>query len=301
MRSVLSAVTLGVLAASLAVAQGLTQWAQEHWAALASGDAARVAAQFAPTGAAAFLGSPWHGFYYGQEAIEALWTQVFSAWAVREAYVRDEPKVIDEAGLVYAFLELVLSDGGVITLVNYIKYGDAGEILAADYVVVGGAEPLGPVLDGVRNAGEYTHEVLDPATNMTFAWQNGTVVLYGFLHSPGMGYASVGFNTSPGKPGANLLMFAVLPTGELVYEDHVGVTKVIHRRDSREDILMAAGIRDEKNVYVEFVIPLDSNDPEDVPLIPGGTYWVLFARQDFGTSFTAKHSSYGLAQITLDR
>jgi len=299
MRKTLVVIGLAVLGTA-ALAQPLRAWVEAHWADLASGDPARVAARFAPEAKVAFLGGPVDGFYHGREAIEELWATVFSALGIQGLRPLEEPRAIAEAGLVYARVELATAAGPLI-LRHFHRFDEEGRLWASDYVVEEGLEPLGPVTDGVWSAGEYAEVVQEPTTGIRFGFRNGSIVLYGALESPGTGYVSVLFNTTQGKPGANILMFAVLPDGTTVYEDHHGVTRIVHNRDAREDILWARGVRKGNRVLVEFVYPLDTSDPEDVVLVPGESYWVSLSYHATATSFTVRHTAYGWVLITLVR
>lgn len=49
-----------------------------------------------------------------------------------------------------------------------------------------------------------------------------------------------------------------------------------------------------------FVIPLDSADSEDKPLVPGRTYTVLLAYHRTSTSFATPHSARGSVQMKLE-
>lgn len=295
-------IVLGLLALEAAgLAQPLAAWVQAHWEDLASGDPTRVAARFHPDATVAFLGGPLDGFYYGQEAIRNLWATVFAALGVQSLRPLEEPQGLPEASLAYARVELATAVGPVI-LRQFQRFDAEGKVLASDYVVEAGLTPLGPLADGVWNEGEYAVMEVEPTTRIRFGLRNGTVVLYGALLSPGTGYVSVLFNTTRGKPGANILLFAVLPEGTTVYEDHHGVTRVVHNRDAREDILWAQGTRQGSGVLVEFVYPLDTNDPQDVRLVPGESYWANVCYHATATAFTIKHTAQGwLPIITLAR
>lgn len=279
-------------------AQSLEAWVQAHWEDLASGDPARVAARFAPDAGVAFVGGPWDGFYYGTEAIEDLWATLFAAMGVEALHPLTEPKAIPEANLAYAQVELRTA-GGPVVLWHYHRFDEAGRILASDYVGVAGLAPLGPVIDGALAEGEYRNFVRDPRSGVVFRWRNGLVVLFGALESPGSGWVSVGFDPVNRMQGANFIIAAVTPGG-LVIEDHFGTSPTAHRRDRREDILDAAGARVDGGTLVEFVIPLDSGDPEDKPLVPGRTYTVLLAYHRSSPSFTVQHTARGSVRITLE-
>lgn len=293
-------VIVGVIvwAGLVAGAQPLQTWVRAHWEDLARSDPAQVAARFASDAGQAVLGSPWAGFYYGAEAIERFWATFFAALGgVEELRPLMEPKAIPEANLAYAKVELRTARGPVV-LHHYHTFDEEGRIRAADYAVVG-LEVGGPVVDGTISEGEYERTVQEARSGVVFSWRNGLVVLFGALRSPGTGWVSVGFDPMNRMQGANFIIAAVTPAG-LVIEDHFGTSPTSHRRDRRGDILEAAGTRVDGGTLVEFVIPLDSKDPEDKPLVPGKTYTVLLAHHRSSASFTVQHTARGSASITLE-
>lgn len=116
----------------------------------------------------------------------------------------------------------------------------------------------------------------------------------------GKGRAEVvaGFDPEFRMQGANYIIAAVTVDG-LAIEDHFGTGPTSHRRDARNDVLRAAGIATGGQTVVEFVIPLDSGDAEDKPLLPGRTYTVLLAYHRTSGSFAAIHSARGSVQMEL--
>lgn len=292
---------LGVLAAVglFGGAYPLEVWVRAHWEDLARGDPDQVAARFASDAGVAFLGGPLDGFHHGPQAIANLWSALFAVLDdVEEVHPLLEPRVIPEASLAYARVELRTARGPVI-LDHYHVFDEVGRIVAADYAVVNGLEPLGPTVDGLILNGEYRGSAQDARSGVVFRWRNGLVVLFGALESPGAGWVSAGFDPLNRMQGANFLLAAVTPEGILV-EDHFGTSPTTHRRDRREDILAAAGKRVGGGVVVEFTIPLNSRDPEDRPLVPGQTYTVLLAYHRSSTSFTVQHTARGSVRITLE-
>jgi len=63
--------------------------------------------------------------------------------------------------------------------------------------------------------------------------------------------------------------------------DDFGTVPVAHSADmsngGTNDIVDAAGCEANGKTYLESVIPLDSGDPADKPLVPGSTYKALIA------------------------
>ncbi len=154
-------------------------------------------------------------------------------------------------------------------------------------------------MDGRIEAQEYARNVREPASGVEFFWRNGLVVLVGALRSPGTGWVSVGFDPVRAMQGANYIIAAV-SGGQLLIEDHFGTGTTAHRKDAREDILLAAGGVEGGTTAVEFVIPLDSGDPEDKALKPGGTYTVLLAYHRSSPSFIVRHTARGSVRIQLE-
>ena len=286
---------LGTVAQAQATEEELTSWALAHWEAVGQGDAAAVATGFSPEGGVAFLGVPGLGFHRSTEVLQG-WEAFFSRFPVQGYTLREGVRVSAPARLVYGTLELVVP-GGVVAVDSYLRFGPDGKIVAADYVVTGG--PAAPAVDGTIGPGEYPQEVRDPRSGVTLFWRNGLVVLFAALRSPGTGWVAAGFDPVNRMQGANYITAAVTPGGLLI-EDHFGTGPTSHRRDARNDILRAAGTVSDGQTLVEFVIPLDSGDPEDKPLLPGRTYTVLLAYHRSSTSFTVIHTARGAVQMKLE-
>ncbi len=293
---------IGVLAAWTVwagpTAEELTGWALQHWQAVGDGQLEQVLAGFAPEGALVFLGGPFDGFYYGAD-VRTGWQTFFAAIPVR-GHRLVEVRAIPEAHLVYGTLELE-SAGDPVIVEAYLRFDPAGQILGADYVVVQGLLPFGPVADGVIGAGEYRHSLADPTIGMSIFWRNGVVVLLMAARSPGQGWISVAFDPdAPYHLGANIIIAAVTPEG-LVIADHYGVDRVRHRADRRNDVLRASGTIVNGETVLEFVIPLNSFDEEDKPLVPGGTHRALLAYHSTATDFGVRHTARSTVQIVLDK
>ena len=286
---------LGALVQAQVTEEELAGWAFAHWEAVGQGDAGAVAAGFSPEGGIAFLGVPGLGFHRGTAVLQG-WEAFFSLFPVQGYALRGEARVSTPARLVYGTLELAVP-GGVVAVDCYLRFGPDGKIIGADYVVAGG--PAAPSPDGTIMEGEYFQGTQDPRSGVSLFWRNGLVVLFVALRAPGTGWVSAGFDPVNRMQGANYIMAAVTPEG-LVIEDHFGTGTTSHRRDARQDILRAAGTISGGQTVVEFVIPLDSGDPEDKPLVPGRTYTVLLAYHRSSTSFTVIHTARGSVQMKLE-
>jgi hypothetical protein len=294
---------VGVLAvcAGGAVAQptgdDLSGWALTHWNAMGTGSAEAVAAGFAPDAGVAFFGTAWDGFYYGPD-VKTAWEQFFTGFPVQGHALSGVVRAVAEASLVYGALELTVP-GGTVVVESFLQFTADGKIRAADYVLVTTPDKVVPIVDGQIADGEYLHSAQDMRSRVTLSWRNGLVVLFVALRSPGTGWVAAGFDPVRRMLGANFIMAAVTTEG-LVIEDHFGIGVTSHRRDSREDILRAAGTVAGGQTIVEFVIPLDSGDAEDKPLVPGRTYTVLLAYHRSATSFTVIHTARGSVQMELE-
>ncbi len=291
-----------VLIAGAAVGQPtgeeLGTWALRHWDDVGNGRLEAVVAWFAPEGGVAFLGGPADGFHYGSDILHA-WEAFFAAVPARGYALTGVTRAVPEARLVYGTLELDTA-GGSVTVDSYLRFSGDGKLLGADYVLVHGLGPAGPITDGSLGEGEYRNSVQDIRSGVGLHWRNGLVVLFAALRSPGTGWVSAGFDPVNRMQGANFIIAAVTPAG-LAIEDHFGSGTTSHRRDRREDVLRAAGAVAGGQTVVEFVIPLDSLDPEDKPLVPGGSYTVLLAYHRSSTSLTTLHTARGSVQIALEK
>ncbi|MCX7750262.1 MAG: DOMON domain-containing protein [Candidatus Bipolaricaulota bacterium] len=290
-------VGVGVLGAE-PTGEELLAWALRHWDDVGAGRPEAVAAWFAPEAGVAFLGGPVDGFHYGGDVLQA-WRAFFAAVPARGVALAGVTRAIPEARLVYGTLELATERGPVV-VDSYLRFSPEGKILGADYVLVRGLGPAGPVVDGALGEGEYRSSVQDGGSGVALSWRNGLVVLYAALRSPGTGWVSAGFDPVNRMQGANYVIAAVTSSG-LAIEDHFGSGTTSHRRDRREDVLRAAGTVSGGRTTVEFVIPLDSLDPEDKALVPGRTYTVLLAYHRSSTSFTTLHSARGSVRMTLEK
>jgi hypothetical protein len=164
----------------------------------------------------------------------------------------------------------------------------------------GGMQP-GPIVDGTIHTAEYAHAI--EAGGFRVYWSNDANVLRVGLFCPVTGYLAIGIDPDRRMRGANFILGAVR-NGQLVIRDDYGTGTLSHRADVDEggtdDILAAAGQELNGQTTIEFIIPLDSGDPYDKPLIPGETYPVLIAFHDTSDSFATRHSQRGSGEIRLD-
>ncbi len=154
-------------------------------------------------------------------------------------------------------------------------------------------------IDGIIKAGEYRHTLNDSTTGIVVHWQNDATYLHVGLVSPGTGWVAIGFAPEQRMKGANIIIGAV-KDGELLMQDHFGTVPTSHREDSTSQIVQAAGTKAVGKTVIEFVIPLQSNDPSDKPLQAGQTVSVILAYHASSDSFSTRHSKRMTTQITLD-
>lgn len=296
MRAPIHLVTL--LAVSLgALAAGPRELAAARWDALLKGDVPALVGAYVP-GATAFLaGTPETGFISG-EALADAWKALFEA--VRPLSLK--PEEIREFGenFLFARLELEAEVGGAsrkLPLIWAVASDGQGRVTEEDFLLYGLPDvPQPPAVDGIIEADEYPHAT--SAADVSFRWLNGTLLLFGAMEAPGTGWVAVGLDPDFAMKGANMI-FAWVEDGSLTVQDHYGSSPTGHRADKTDDILAAAGTESDGRTAVEFVIPLDSGDPQDKPLERGKTYRIILA---YHRTFDGmrKHTSRGKAEMTLD-
>jgi DOMON domain len=173
---------------------------------------------------------------------------------------------------------------------------EPAEPMIEDSAVVGSYS-----IDGTIVAGEYANEMTIAGVDVY--WSNDNHRLRVGLVSPGTGFVSIGFDPDRQMEGANFIIASV-HEGELTIRDDYGTEPLAHMEDTmrggQDNILTAAGNEWPDQTVVEFVIPLDSGDPMDKPLIAGHEYTVLVAYHSMGDSFSNRHTRRGSGQMQLD-
>ena len=180
----------------------------------------------------------------------------------------------------------------------------AGENGAADVSDEAVPVPVTPqpayAIDGMIEEGEYPDGTVISGVHVY--WSNNAEILKIGLASPGTGYVSIGFDPDRRMEGANFIL-AYMADGEIHIQDHYGIGMTSHGADvdrgGEDNVLAAAGVEWADSTIVEFMIPLDSGDPSDKPLLPGGTYTILVAYHDLRDELTLRHSRRGTGEITL--
>ena len=158
-----------------------------------------------------------------------------------------------------------------------------------------------PMADGVIADGEYAHST--EAGGVTVHWANDSLVLRVALVSPGSGYVAIGLDPERRMEGANYILGAVRG-GRAAVRDDVGTGPVAHEADvdngGLDNVSEWGGLETDAGTVFEFVIPLDSGDAMDKPLLPGETYTILVAYHETSDDFAARHTARADAAIELD-
>ena len=157
------------------------------------------------------------------------------------------------------------------------------------------------VVDGTITEGEYPHRT--SVIGVDVYWRNNAEHLRVGLVSPGTGYVALGFDPEVQMQGANMII-GFMQEGELYIRDDYGTQTTEHTQDTDlgglDNILASAGSEWPDQTVIEFIIPLDSGDAYDKPLVAGNTYPILVSYHDLRDGFSARHSGRGAAEITLD-
>ncbi len=213
------------------------------------------------------------------------------------------------AGLaVLLFLPYVLPDGeraDEIPAAVVIEAEEEEE--AVEPVAVEPAPEAAPVfptmysIDGAVRTDEYVHSTV--VAGVEVYWSNDATYLRVGLVAPGTGYVSIGFDPDRQMEGANFIL-GYVEDGKGYFRDDFGTEPTAHLADvdrgGTDNIVSSAGNEWIDQTILEFIIPLDSGDEMDKPLVPGGTYTVLLAYHDLQDGFTTRHSRRGTGEIQLD-
>ncbi|MBU1048903.1 hypothetical protein KKG90_02650 [Candidatus Bipolaricaulota bacterium] len=156
-------------------------------------------------------------------------------------------------------------------------------------------------IDGTIVAGEYPHQMA--VAGVDVYWGNDAQQLRVGLVSPGTGYVAIGFDPDRQMEGANFIL-ASMHEGELTIRDDYGHETLAHMEDTarggQDNILAAAGNEWPDQTVIEFIIPLDSGDVMDKPLLPGHEYTVLLSYHSMADSFSNPHTRRGSGKMQLD-
>lgn len=152
-------------------------------------------------------------------------------------------------------------------------------------------------IDGNVLTDEYAGHYFDSDTKIDIYWEHNGTHMYIALVSPGTGWVGIGFGPmGVGMDGANIIIGWVDSDGKLVLYDEVGVgwnhLKDVEKGGS-DDIIEKAGSESEGKTTLEFIIPLDSGDPNDQSFAEGGKYGFFVAyhaTEDSDTTYHISHS-----------
>jgi hypothetical protein len=150
------------------------------------------------------------------------------------------------------------------------------------------------VIDGVVSNGEYPVTFTDPTTGIRVSWVHNGSLLYVALTGNNTGWLSIGFGSTDARmDGSNIIIGSVNADSTSVV-DEVGVGHNHYpdtERGGESNIIEYSGKTTDKTT-IEFIILLNSGDPLDYRLSPGGTYGFFLAFNSANTDFSKIHSAY---------
>ena len=163
------------------------------------------------------------------------------------------------------------------------------------------APATGYSIDGAIGSTEYAHSA--EIAGVEVNWTNDATYLRVGLAAPGTGFVAIGFDPVREMEGANFIL-GYVEDGKVYFRDDFGTELTAHMADVDRggvgNIISSAGAEWADRTILEFIIPLDSGDAMDRPLVPGNTYTVLLAYHDLRDGFTTRHSRRGVGEIQLD-
>ena len=154
------------------------------------------------------------------------------------------------------------------------------------------------LVDGRIGRDEYGRYQWDSETGIDVYWRTDETTVTFALVSPGLGWISVGFDPVSAMQGADFVLAAVRDE-TLTIEDHFGTGRFRHSLDGEQNIIEAAGAQSAMETVVEFTIPRDSGDAEDV-VLTSGVHVLLLGYHESSDSFAVRHSGRSSSIITLD-
>ncbi|MFC2095709.1 DOMON domain-containing protein, partial [Candidatus Bipolaricaulota bacterium] len=176
------------------------------------------------------------------------------------------------------------------------------EIVSEPIVVEPAVAPeTGYSIDGTIVSGEYEHEMTIAGVDVY--WTNDDQRLRMGLVSPGTGFVAVGFDPDRQMEGANYIVGS-MHEGELTIRDDYGHESFAHMEDTArggtDDIIASAGNEWPDQTVIEFIIPLDSGDEMDKPLLPGHQYTILVSYHSLLDTLSNRHTRRGSGLLQLD-
>ena len=147
------------------------------------------------------------------------------------------------------------------------------------------AEEATSAIDGIIVEGEYART--KTIADVELHWSTDEDTLTMAIAAPCTGYVTVGFDPDNRKEGGNYII-GYVKDGIAIVRDHVGTRGNLHDADvnlgGENNLLAYAGSEADGWTTLEFVIPLDSGDDMDKPLVPGNKHIVLVAYQSHQAS-----------------
>lgn len=137
---------------------------------------------------------------------------------------------------------------------------------------------------------------------MTLEWRvEGEEMIFTLL-APTSGWASVGIDPVQVMKGAQLVIGYVTDSGEMVLRDEYGSGTFSHRSDiglgTTDDVRAISGIEANGMLEMTFALPLQNDDPYDVPLTLNAPHTIIMAfGADGEDNFTSKH--VGKTKVTV--
>lgn len=150
------------------------------------------------------------------------------------------------------------------------------------------------------NGGSYAHEVQDK--KISFAWRIDGDVLAVKMAAETDGWVGIGFNPSKEMKDANFVL-GYVKKGKAKIIDEYGSTERTHKSDKKlggtTDAVLVSGTEEGGITTIEFTIPLDSGDKNDVAIDPNGDTVVLLAYGAGRDSFKSKHKYRTTLKVNL--
>ena len=136
-------------------------------------------------------------------------------------------------------------------------------------------------------------------SGITLQWKVVGDNLDVILNAPTTGWVAVGFDPSNRMQGANIILGKV-NNGIPEVRDDFGSAPTDHTEDVSQDVTPNGGTEVDGITTVSFIIPLDSEDPMDKPLVEGESYKVILSYgSNDNDNFDQKHSTRTSVTITL--
>lgn len=145
-----------------------------------------------------------------------------------------------------------------------------------------------PTIDGTLD-GEmevYKH----PSGNFELYWKvlNETEI-YMAINAKTTGWVSVGFDPSFMMKDADIKIANIVKS-EITLQDHYGTSATGHKQDKENEIEQFAGKEENGWTFIEFIMPLDTDKPDDKAIVPGEKMKVIIAYSSSTDALWRKHS-----------